>query len=84
MVSRLWDPTGLCRLLQQPCIGGTSLAGGKGGILGTFVGGTFMGVISNAIVILAISPYWEKGITGIVILIAIAIDRIKAIKNQEV
>ena len=70
--------------ITAACIGGTSLAGGKGGILGTFVGGTFMGVISNAIVILAISPYWEKGITGIVILIAIAIDRIKAIKNQEV
>ncbi|MDP4151914.1 MAG: ABC transporter permease [Bacillota bacterium] len=66
------------------CIGGTSLAGGRGGILGAIVGGIFMGVVSNAIVILAISPYWEQVITGIVILIAIAIDRIKAIRNKEV
>lgn len=66
------------------CIGGTSLAGGKGGVIGTIVGGALMGVISNAIVLLAVSTYWEQVITGIVILIAISIDRIKAIKNNEV
>jgi ribose transport system permease protein len=66
------------------CIGGTSLAGGRGGIIGAIVGGVFMGVISNAIVILEISPYWEQAITGLVILAAIAIDRIKAIKNNEI
>ncbi len=70
--------------ITAACIGGTSLAGGRGGIAGTIVGGIFMGVISNAIVVLAISPYWEKGITGIVILIAIAIDRIKVIRNNEI
>lgn len=66
------------------CIGGTSLAGGKGKIVGALVGGIFMGVISNAITILAISTYWEQVITGIVILIAIAIDRFKALRNNEI
>lgn len=66
------------------CIGGTSLAGGRGGIIGAIVGGIFMGVVSNAIVILAISPYWEQVITGIVILAAIAIDRYKAMRNKEI
>lgn len=65
------------------CIGGTSLSGGRGGIVGTIVGGIFMSVISNAIVILAVSPYWEQGITGMVILAAIAIDRVKAMRNNE-
>ncbi|MFA5659766.1 MAG: ABC transporter permease [Oscillospiraceae bacterium] len=65
------------------CIGGTSLAGGRGSIIGAIVGGTFMGVISNAIVILQISPYWEKVITGLVILAAIAIDRVKAMRHTE-
>lgn len=65
------------------CIGGTSLSGGRGKIIGALVGGIFMGVISNAITILAISTYWEKVITGIVILVAIAIDRFKALRNNE-
>lgn len=65
------------------CIGGTSLAGGRGGIIGAIVGGAFMVVIANAVVILKISTYWEQVITGIVILVAIAIDRIKAKRNKE-
>jgi ribose transport system permease protein len=65
------------------CIGGTSLSGGRGGIIGSVVGGIFMGIISNAIVVMEISPYWEKVIIGIVILVAIAIDRVKAMRNSE-
>ncbi len=64
------------------CIGGTSLSGGRGSIIGAIVGGVFMGVISNSIVILQISPYWEKVITGLVILAAIAIDRFKAMRSN--
>lgn len=64
------------------CIGGTSLSGGRGGIVGSIVGGIFMSVISNAIVIMEISPYWEKVIIGIVILIAIAIDRFKSMRTN--
>ncbi len=63
------------------CIGGTSLAGGRGSIVGSIVGGVFMGVISNAIVILNVSPYWENVVIGAVVLVAIAIDRFKVIKQ---
>ncbi len=59
-------------------IGGTSLAGGRGTILGALIGGCFMGVVQNAITILAISAYWTQIITGIIILIAIAIDCVKS------
>ncbi len=59
-------------------IGGTSLAGGRGTIIGALIGGCFMGVVQNAITILAISAYWEQVITGTIILIAIAIDCIKS------
>ncbi len=65
------------------CIGGTALAGGRGGIIGAIVGGAFMVVVANAVVILRISTYWEQVITGFVILVAIAIDRIKAKRNKE-
>lgn len=63
------------------CIGGTSLSGGRGGIIGSIVGGVFMGVISNAIVILNVSPYWENVVIGGVVLVAIALDRFKTIKR---
>jgi ribose transport system permease protein len=65
------------------CIGGTSLSGGRGGVVGAIVGGIFMGVIQNAIVILQISAYWEKVIIGIVIIIAIAIDRLKVVRSKD-
>lgn len=63
-------------------IGGTSLNGGKGGIGGTIIGATLMGVISNAIVLLEISAYWEKIIVGLVVLLAVTIDRIRSIKSK--
>lgn len=62
-------------------IGGTSLTGGKGGIGGTIIGAALMGVISNAIVLLEISAYWEKIIVGAVVLIAVTIDRVRAYKS---
>lgn len=62
------------------CIGGTSLAGGRGGIIGAVVGAAFMVVIKNAIVVTGISTYWEQIVIGAVILVAIAIDRIKFIR----
>lgn len=63
-------------------IGGTSLLGGQGGIGGTIIGSILIGVISNAIVLLEISPYGEKVIVGIVVLIAVAIDRIRTNINN--
>ena len=58
-------------------LGGTSMSGGIGGILGTIVGAALTTVISNAIVLLSISTYWEKVITGLVVLAAVAIDTMK-------
>lgn len=59
-------------------IGGTSLAGGRGSIIGALIGGCFMGIVENAITILAISAYWEQVITGVIIIIAITIDCVKS------
>lgn len=63
-------------------IGGTSLLGGQGGIGGTIIGSILMGVISNAIVLLEVSPYAEKVIVGVVVLVAVAIDRIRSRMNS--
>lgn len=59
-------------------IGGTSLSGGEGTVLGTMIGAALMGVLSNAIVLLNVSAYWERVIVGLVVLLAVTLDRFRA------
>ena len=55
-------------------IGGTSLSGGEGTIIGTLIGVLIMGVLKNGIVLLGVSPFFQMLIIGIVIISAVAID----------
>jgi ribose transport system permease protein len=57
-------------------IGGTSLSGGRGSILGTVLGCLIIGVLNNGLVLLGISPDWQLVVKGGVILVAVAIDRV--------
>jgi ribose transport system permease protein len=56
-------------------IGGTSLAGGRGTILGTVLGAIIIGVLNNGLVLLNVSPFWQQVVKGIVILLAVIIDK---------
>lgn len=56
-------------------IGGTSLAGGRGTILGTVLGAMIIGVLNNGLVLLNVSPFWQQVIKGLVILLAVIIDK---------
>ncbi|MEG1311754.1 MAG: ribose ABC transporter permease [Romboutsia sp.] len=56
-------------------LGGTKLAGGKGKISGTIIGALIIGVLSNALNILDVSSYYQMMVKGIVILIAVLLDR---------
>ncbi|MDP3683896.1 MAG: ribose ABC transporter permease [Ignavibacteria bacterium] len=58
-------------------IGGTSLSGGKGSIMGTVIGASIIGVLNNGLVLLDVSPFWQQVIKGLVILLAVIIDRIQ-------
>jgi ribose transport system permease protein len=55
-------------------IGGTSLMGGQGTVLGVVLGAAIMGVLNNGLVLLEVSSYWEKGIIGSIIVIAAIVD----------
>lgn len=65
-------------------LGGTSMNGGSGGIGGTIVGGLLMSVISFSISLLGISSYWDQIVTGVVVLITVAIDAIRRRNNSNV
>jgi ribose transport system permease protein len=59
-------------------IGGTSLSGGRGTILGTVLGAVIIGVLNNGLVLLNVSPFWQQVVKGIVILAAVIIDKANA------
>lgn len=57
-------------------IGGTSLSGGRGTILGTVLGAVIIGVLNNGLVLLNVSPFWQQVVKGMVILAAVVIDKL--------
>jgi len=64
-------------------IGGTSLSGGRGTIGGTFLGCLIIGVLNNGLFLLNVSPFWQKVIKGLVILLAVVIDRASSSRNRD-
>jgi ribose transport system permease protein len=59
-------------------IGGTSLSGGKGSVLGTILGALIIGVLNSGLIILRVPPFWQKVIKGFVILLAVVIDKLNS------
>lgn len=57
-------------------IGGTPMTGGKGRIVGTFFGVLLMGVISNALNMLQVSPYFQDVTFGLLIILSVAVSAI--------
>ena len=55
-------------------IGGVSIAGGVGTVMGVVLGCLFLGLIRNALPLLGISPFWQMAISGAVIVIAVVIN----------
>lgn len=58
-------------------IGGGSLRGGEGSVVGTLIGGFIMGLLSNGSDLLGISPYLQQAIIGAVIILAVAVDELR-------
>ncbi|MGA9652255.1 ABC transporter permease [Pedobacter sp.] len=56
-------------------IGGTSLSGGRGSVMGTVLGAIIIGVLNNGLVLLNVSPFWQQVVKGFVILLAVIIDK---------
>ncbi len=69
--------TGLeLRVITAVIIGGASLSGGEGTILGAFLGTLLMGLISNALTLIGVDVYWQTFVIGATLLTAVLIDTI--------
>jgi len=56
-------------------LGGTSLSGGRGGVGGTLIGAFVIGVLSDGLILLGVSEFWQIVIKGFVIVVAVVIDQ---------
>jgi len=62
------------QVLAAAVIGGASLRGGEGTVLGAFLGVVFVALINNAMTMLAVSIYWQMVVIGVVLAVAVALD----------
>lgn len=66
------------QVVAAAVVGSVAITGGAGTILGATLGALVLGVISIALVVLRISPFWEQAIQGALIVAAVAIDTLLA------
>jgi ribose transport system permease protein len=59
-------------------LGGTSLLGGRGFILGTLIAVMILGTLNNALVLLGVSSFWQKVTHGCVLLLAVSLDQLRS------
>ncbi len=62
------------RVVSAVVIGGASLAGGEGTVLGSIFGVALMALINNGLNLLGVNPYWQNIVIGAVLVIAVAAD----------
>jgi ribose transport system permease protein len=58
-------------------IGGTSLAGGRGSVLGTIIGALIMSVLLNGLRIMSVAQEWQTVVTGLIIIAAVYADMLR-------
>ncbi|NHT75442.1 erythritol ABC transporter membrane protein [Rhizobium sp. PP-F2F-G38] len=65
-------------------LGGTSMSGGRGTIGGTIIGAFVIGILSDGLVMMGVSSFWQMVIKGIVIIVAVVVDQAQRRLQQQV
>jgi len=68
-------------VIAAAVIGGANLAGGIGGPLGAIVGCVLLEVIRNGLVLAQVNSYWQQTLVGVIIILAVLVDRIRSRMN---
>ena len=70
------------KVITAVIIGGASMSGGEGTVIGAFLGCVLMAIIANAMTLLNVSVYWQTFVTGFTLLVAVLIDRFGKVKQE--
>ncbi len=70
-------------VIAATVIGGANLLGGYGTVFGSVVGAALIEVIRNSLILLGISTFWQGAFVGGAIVLAVAFDRIRALRESE-
>ena len=70
------------QVIAAAVIGGVSLQGGRGTILGAILGAMLIGLIQNILVFERVAPYWQTAFTGGIILLAAIVDIVRQRRSQ--
>ena len=64
-------------------LGGVSIAGGSGAVVGVILGALFLGILTNALPVVRLSPFYQLGLQGVVILGAMIINSLSDKRNEK-
>jgi rhamnose transport system permease protein len=68
------------QVVSAVVVGGVAIFGGSGSAVGAALGALLLNTISSALYVLGISPFWDQAIWGFLLIVAIALDRLIAVR----
>jgi len=67
-------------VISAVVVGGVAITGGVGSVYGAALGALLLTTIGSALVVLRVNPFWQQAITGTLLLLAISVDRVLALR----
>ncbi|MCC5577170.1 ABC transporter permease [Microtetraspora sp. AC03309] len=68
------------QVVSAVVVGGVAITGGVGSVYGAALGALLLTTITSALVVLKVDPFWQQAITGALLLLAISVDRLLALR----
>lgn len=69
-------------VIAATVLGGATIGGGRGTVIGTLLGVMLITVMNNSLILLGIPSYWQRFTTGMILLIAVAVPKIKEMRGE--